>query len=267
MSVTFPFLDLDKIALIWIVIALLLIPVQILIVAPYGRHEKATWGPRIGNRSGWIVMEVVSPVAFVAALVWAHARRLNISYWQAVEMTVELEHIGLILVFLWLLHYTNRAFVYPLRTRTSGKFIPVAIVLFAIIFNSVNGVLNGLAIGLGFFPRHWTPLMTVGLVVFFVGFMINQVADSMLINLRKPGEKGYKIPQGFLFQYISCPNHFGEILEWVGFALIALNVPAISFACWTAANLIPRALAHHRWYRKHFSDYPEERRAVIPFIL
>jgi hypothetical protein len=36
---------------------------------------------------------------------------------------------------------------------------------------------------------------------------------------------------------------------------------------WTAANLIPRALGHHAWYRGHFADYPRARRAVIPFLL
>jgi steroid 5-alpha reductase family enzyme len=30
--------------------------------------------------------------------------------------------------------------------------------------------------------------------------------------------------------FISCPNHFGEIIEWIGFAVIAWNLPALSFA-------------------------------------
>lgn len=36
---------------------------------------------------------------------------------------------------------------------------------------------------------------------------------------------------------------------------------------WTAVNLVPRALAHHRWYREHFEDYPRQRKALIPFVL
>jgi 3-oxo-5-alpha-steroid 4-dehydrogenase 1 len=45
------------------------------------------------------------------------------------------------------------------------------------------------------------------------------------------------------------------------------NLPALSFAVWTAANLIPRSLSHDRWYRERFPNYPRERKAVIPFVL
>jgi hypothetical protein len=45
------------------------------------------------------------------------------------------------------------------------------------------------------------------------------------------------------------------------------SLPALSFAIWTAANLAPRALSHHAWYRARFADYPKQRRALIPFML
>jgi 3-oxo-5-alpha-steroid 4-dehydrogenase 1 len=35
----------------------------------------------------------------------------------------------------------------------------------------------------------------------------------------------------------------------------------------SAAHLVPRALATHRWYRERFPDYPRERRALIPYLL
>jgi hypothetical protein len=35
----------------------------------------------------------------------------------------------------------------------------------------------------------------------------------------------------------------------------------------TAANLVPRALSHHRWYQANFPDYPHERRALLPGLL
>ncbi len=54
-----------------------------------------------------------------------------------------------------------------------------------------------------------------------VGYAINHHADSVLLSLRKPGETGYKIPYGGLYKYISCPNYFGEMVEWFGFALAA----------------------------------------------
>ena len=89
----------------------------------------------------------------------------------------------------------------------------------------------------------------------------------MLFNLRKNGSSEYAIPHGFLFEKVSCPNHFGEILEWTGYALMSYNVAALAFAVWTAANLVPRALAHHKWYLSYFSDYPKNRKAVFPGLL
>ena len=59
----------------------------------------------------------------------------------------------------------------------------------------------------------------------------------------------------------------GEIIEWIGFAVMTWSVAALAFAIWTAANLAPRALSHHKWYRETFPDYPTERKALIPFVV
>ena len=89
----------------------------------------------------------------------------------------------------------------------------------------------------------------------------------MLIQLRKPGETGYKLPRGGLYERVTCPNYLGELLEWVGFAIASWSLPGLAFAVYTAANLVPRALANRRWYRERFPDYPSERKALIPFLL
>jgi protein-S-isoprenylcysteine O-methyltransferase Ste14 len=173
-------------------------------------------------------------------------------------------------MLLWFMHYLNRSFIFPLRTRTTGKQIPVAIVLMAAFFNVVNGWTNGHYLGsLYTYELTWIadPRFIVGSLLFFAGMAINIRSDNILLSLRKGGEKGYKIPYGGLFRYVSCPNHFGEILEWVGFAIMCWNLPALAFAVWTAANLIPRAISHHKWYKEKFNDYPEDRKAVIPKLV
>ena len=38
-------------------------------------------------------------------------------------------------------------------------------------------------------------------------------------------------------------------------------------ASWSLANLAPRAIKTHRWYREQFAEYPRERKALLPFIL
>lgn len=60
-----------------------------------------------------------------------------------------------------------------------------------------------------------------GAFLFITGMAINWKSDGMLISLRRPGETGYKIPNGFLFNYISTTSLLGEIIEWTGFALMA----------------------------------------------
>jgi protein-S-isoprenylcysteine O-methyltransferase Ste14 len=88
-----------------------------------------------------------------------------------------------------------------------------------------------------------------------------------LFSLRRRGEKGYKIPHGGLYRWISCPNYFGELLEWTGWAIATWSLAGFSFALWTFANLVPRALSNHKWYRQKFADYPKNRKAIIPYIL
>lgn len=178
----------------------------------------------------------------------------------------ELATSSLIMVLLWIGHYTNRTIIYPLRIKTQGKKMPVFIVVSALIFNGVNGFINGYYLGFIGTDGHLITSVhvVIGIMLFFAGMTINIRSDNYLISLRKR-HSGYQIPQGGLFKYVSCPNHFGEILEWTGFAVIGWNLPAASFAIWTFCNLVPRALNHHSWYKLKFRDYPK-RWAVIPYI-
>jgi 3-oxo-5-alpha-steroid 4-dehydrogenase 1 len=245
----------DTLLYVWIAIAVLLIPVQLRITAPYGRHANRNWGPVIDNRLGWMLMEIVSPLCLLYYFILGEQPKTTATW---------------IFVVLWLLHYANRSLIFPWRTRTSGKTIPVAIVLGAVFFNAVNGSTNGYYLGtLADYSDTWLtdPRFLIGGALFIIGAGINLWADEQLLHLRKPGETGYKIPKGGLFNYISCPNHFGEMIQWTGFAIMCWNLPALAFAIWTAANLIPRSLSHHKWYRAHFQEYPDSKKAVVPGVL
>jgi len=179
--------------------------------------------------------------------------------------------VALLAAGLWTLHYVNRSLVYPLRTRTVAKRMPVVIMLFAMLFNSVNGYLNGAYIAAdqlqGAAAELLDPRTILGLLTFGAGWWVNLRADNTLLLLRKPSETGYRIPRGSLFERISCPNFLGEIVQWCGFAILCWNLPSFAFAVWTAANLIPRGLAHHRWYLSTFEDYPKRRKAIFPGLL
>ena len=70
-----------------------------------------------------------------------------------------------------------------------------------------------------------------GMIIFFTGFIINISSDNILFKLRKDGKGEYSIPNGKLFNYISCPNYLGEILEWLGWAIMVLSFAGFSFLC------------------------------------
>ncbi len=240
----------------WIAIAIISFPYLLKKVAPYGRHSSSKWGWMIPNKLGWVLMELVSPVVF-SIFFFSGSLQLSLTsycFW-----------------FLWMLHYFNRSVVFPLRTKTAGKKMPAMIALSASFFNIINGFVNGYFfgnIGGNYGNEFFTsPQFIIGLMVFAIGAFINIKSDNILLALRKPNETGYKIPQGFLFKYISCPNLFGEIIEWFGFALLTWSLPALSFAVWTAANLTPRAIHHHKWYKEKFADYPKERKALLPGLM
>lgn len=244
-----------QIMYVWMAIAVAIFLLLLKVTAPYGRHTSSKWGPQISNKTGWILMEAPAMIVLMYYFI-AYSENQNI--------------ITYILVAAFMFHYINRTFIFPFRIRTRGKKMPLVIVCSGICFNLVNGF------SLGYYFAHFADYTSsylmqthfiAGVFIFIVGIFINWKADNMLIRLRKPGDTGYTIPAKWLFDYISCPNLFGEIIEWTGYAIMCWNLPALSFLVWTAANLIPRALSHHKWYQKKFEDYPIERKALFPFFL
>ncbi|MFT3911965.1 MAG: DUF1295 domain-containing protein [Ferruginibacter sp.] len=239
----------------WIALAIIVFISLFYVTAPYGRHSSATWGPMISNKLGWVIMEM--PVLIVLSIF-------------VLPFMNSIPAITWIMLGLFCFHYFNRVFIFPFRLHTKGKKMPLIIVGSAVFFNLVNGF------SIGYYFTHFanydaswfTDLRFIGgVILFFIGMFINWKADDKLIHLRKPGETHYVVPQKWLFEYISCPNLFGELIEWLGFAILCWNLPALCFFIWTAANLIPRAISHHTWYKQKFSEYPAGRKAIIPFIV
>jgi 3-oxo-5-alpha-steroid 4-dehydrogenase 1 len=224
--------------------------------APYGRHLRPGWGPTLNATTSWVLMEAPSPIAF--AIVYFRSDNA-------------FKPVPLILCGMYLFHYVYRSFIYPFRMRGGHKRKPIVTGLVAFAFNTANGWTNAFAITVlapHLLSTDWLtdPRFIIGVIVFAAGWIINQQSDAILLKLRKPGEGGYKIPEGGFYRWLSSPNYFGEIIEWVGFALAAWTVPAWVFAWFTGTNLIPRAFSNHRWYREHFSEYPKKRRAILPFL-
>jgi len=252
LSISWP--DYQSIMFAWIGIAVAVFFLLLKVTAPYGRHTSSRWGPQVSNNIGWLLMEVTVLVV------------LSIFILPAIN-TIAV--VPIIMIGLFCFHYFYRSLIFPFRLHTKGKKMPWVIVGSGMLFNIVTGFSLGY-----FFTRFagysndWLTgyRFITGIIIFFSGLYINWKADNVLIRLRKPGETGYKIPLGWLFEKISCPNLFGELIEWLGFAILCWNLPALTFFLWTAANLIPRALSHHKWYKEKFNEYPVNRKAIIPFL-
>ncbi|SEH84934.1 MULTISPECIES: methyltransferase [unclassified Leifsonia] len=235
-------------------LALVTFVALLFVVAPYGgRHGRVGWGPTVPARVGWIVMEAPAPVLFVAFFLLG-SRRAQL--------------VPLVFLALWLVHYVYRAFVYPFLMR-SGSRMPVLVMALAIAFNTLNAWVNARWISeYGSYPVAWVadPRFWIGVALFAGGLTLNARSDRTLRRLRRAGG-GYRIPNGGGFRYVSSPNYLGEMIEWTGWAIATWSLAGTAFALYTIANLGPRAVANHRWYRSTFPDYPPERRALLPFVL
>lgn len=222
--------------------------------APYGRYSRQGWGFMVNVKLAWFTQEVPSlliPLSFFIAGALDENKANFLS-------------TRTLLTAVFLVHYTYRSLVYPLLQRGT-KPTPFGVWLMSFVFCCWNGFLQGYSL-MSSSSRHG-PLTALGLLVWLFGFLRVVEADSILRNLRKPGETGYKVPTGGLFQYVSAANYTAEIIEWTGFALACQSPASGAFAFFTFCNLFPRALAHHRWYLEKFEDYPASRKAVIPWLV
>jgi 3-oxo-5-alpha-steroid 4-dehydrogenase 1 len=176
---------------------------------------------------------------------------------------------ALIPLSFWLFHYVYRTIVFPALMHPSDKTFPAMLVLFAIAFNGLNGYNNSLAIldnAIG--PDPWGQVhFWLGAAIFVSGFVIHCHSDSVIRNLRKPGETGYAIPRGGMFRWVSSPHYLGEIIQWTGWAILTWSLAGLAFALFTFCNLAPRAFSNQSWYRGRFPDYPLERKALVPGLL
>ncbi|XP_061083500.1 3-oxo-5-alpha-steroid 4-dehydrogenase 2-like [Conger conger] len=218
----------------------------------YGRYLEPSVVWLVPGRLAWFVQEL--PAFLIPAVMVLTAQapsRLGRS----------------LLLCTFCLHYFQRTFIFSLLIN--GHPLALKTVVYAIVFCSINGLVQGHHLLHCFqYTQTWLTdiCLVIGLILFYLGMAINIHSDHILRCLRKPGELTYRIPKGGLFDYVSGANYFGEIIEWLGFAIATGSFPAISFAFFTLCSIGPRACHHHRFYKEKFSDYPPSRKALIPFI-
>ena len=226
--------------------------------AGYGYLRNSSWGPMINNKLGWVLMELPVFISMLVFFLYTESYR---------NLTVS------IMTGFFLLHYFQRSLIFPFLMKGKSK-IPVAIVAMGVTFNLVNVYMIGSWLFV-FAPKemYTTEWLTdlrfiIGSLVFIFGMAVNIHSDYIIRHLRKPGDTAHYIPMGGMFKYVSSANYYGEITEWLGFAILTWSMPGALFCIWTFANLAPRAFS---LYDKYAEEFGEEftslhRKKVLPFI-
>jgi protein-S-isoprenylcysteine O-methyltransferase Ste14 len=221
--------------------------------APYGKHSRPGWGPQMDSKAAWILMETPAVLVPLAYFLVAGNRSAG----------------AVFSLCLWELHYLYRTYIYSAMQRGSRRSFPVALAATAFVFNINNGVIIGhdfFVDGMADRVSLLDPGCVAGLALFLGGLALHVHSDAIIRSLRSGGRTGYLIPRGGMFRFVSNPNYLGEIVQWIGFALLTRSLAAWAFALFTFCNIFPRAITNHRWYRGRFPDYPAERRIIVPFI-
>lgn len=116
-------------------------------------------------------------------------------------------------------------------------------------------------------PLHYL-FVPLSLFVFLVGSISQHKCHLILASTRTNGSSDYVIPQGYLFELVSCPHYLSEIAIYLSFVLLYPRtwIPMSIFA-FVCTNLVATALESHTWYKDTFPKYPGERTAILPYLI
>ena len=256
---------------LWVMIAVAVATFVALyfVEAGYGMLRTDKWGKTINNKLAWFFMEF--PIFIAMIILWLSSPHR----WECVPM-------AFLLIFQT--HYIQRTLIFPFLLKGKGR-MPIGIMFMGISFNILNAMMQGYWI---FYVAHipgeealfvrtiqaggnwfcsWQFIL--GTCLFIAGYFINLRSDYIIRHLRKdPSDTKHYFPKGFMFNYVTSANYMGELIEWLGFAILTWSISGLVFFIWTFANLVPRA---HAIYKRYQKEFPEEMKArklkrVIPFI-
>ncbi|XP_034512993.1 3-oxo-5-alpha-steroid 4-dehydrogenase 1 isoform X2 [Ailuropoda melanoleuca] len=204
----------------------------------YGRYTSPGPDLRVPARAAWALQELPS----LAVPLWVCARTAAERLRRAPNR---------ILLAMFLVHYAQRSLIFPFLIR-GGKPVPLLTFVLASMFCVYNGYLQSRYLSQhAVYADDWVtdPRFLVGFCLWLIGMLVNIHSDHILRNLRKPGETGYKIPRGGLFEYVTAANYFGEVVEWCGYGLASWSIQGWAFAFFTFCILLTRAQQHHHLER------------------
>ena len=234
---------------------------SLFVASPYGRFASDKMGLNFNPKLGWWLMEIPATVVFV---------------WFFVQGPRATEAMPLVLGLVWMIHYGNRGWFFPLSIRVApGKRASFSLMVMSMgmFVTAIHAYLNAELFAR--YGAHLTnawfsdPRFIAGLLIYYTGFFVIVRSEYIVRNLREPGAASgdYKIPYGGMYRYVSSPQYLGELIAWSGFSLMTWGLPGLVILLISAGNLVPRAFQTHRWYLEKFPDYPKDRKAILPGLL
>jgi len=129
-----------------------------------------------------------------------------------------------------------------------------------------------LAVWLGLFTTASvteTPDMItwIGLGTFAAGTVINGYHHWLLAKLRARGSTEYVLPRGGLFDVIVCPHYLGELLAWLGIALVSRQLAMYIWFVGETAYLLIRSRNTLKWYHAKFPQMAGRVRGLLPGLV
>jgi len=111
------------------------------------------------------------------------------------------------------------------------------------------------------------PMVLTSALVFVTAELGNFYCHFLLKNIRPAGSTERKIPHGFAFELVSCPNYSFEILAWISFAVMTGLWSSWLFAAVGGLQMYLWAVKKHHRYLKEFKDYPRQRKMLVPYVI
>mmetsp|Transcript_17099 Transcript_17099/g.23785 ORF Transcript_17099/g.23785 Transcript_17099/m.23785 type:complete len:232 (-) Transcript_17099:40-735(-) len=180
----------------------------------------------------------------------------------------------------WLEHFVRRTFEAAYIHRYGKKTVPFFDALIEYIYYwgfalwvSTSTVSDSFQV---FESGSQPTMVTLGFILFVIGEILNLVCHVMLSQLRPPDSakrpltyqasvNDHQIPHGFVFEMVSCPHYFFEIMSWWGFFFISWQrLSSFVFMLFGACILTAWATERHNKYLQEFKNYPRNRYIIFP---
>jgi very-long-chain enoyl-CoA reductase len=105
----------------------------------------------------------------------------------------------------------------------------------------------------------------VGVLVYILGEVCNLIVHLYLASLRSTGGTERRIPKGYGFELVTCPNYMYEVIAWAGIIIVSRSWAVVLFIVMGSVQMHAWAVGKEKTYRKEFGDkYKKKRYTMIP---